>query len=110
MLRSSCIAALLFVGLSAIGVWGTPVRAEPFFRGLGDLPGGVFQSKARAISDDGSVVVGWSDSASGTEAFRWTAASGVQTLGWLEGYTDESWAFDASYGGSVIVGWIRDCR
>ena len=39
--------------------------------GLGDLPGGSFNSDALATSADGSVVVGGSESASGSEAFRW---------------------------------------
>lgn len=40
--------------------------------GLGDLAGGSFISLVRGISADGSVVVGVSSTASGTEAFRWT--------------------------------------
>ena len=41
--------------------------------GLGDLPGGDFSSIAQDVSDDGSVVVGIGNSASGEEAFRWTS-------------------------------------
>jgi uncharacterized membrane protein len=37
---------------------------------LGDLPGGTYSSGAQGISDDGLVVVGQSESALGTEAFR----------------------------------------
>jgi hypothetical protein len=40
--------------------------------GLGDLPGGSFDSKACAVSGDGSTVVGTGHPANGTEAFRWT--------------------------------------
>ncbi len=40
------------------------------FQGLGDLPGGIFQSFPFDISADGQVVVGFSRSASGREAFR----------------------------------------
>ncbi len=36
------------------------------------------------LSADGSVVVGVSNSASGTEAFRWTAGGGMVGLGDLE--------------------------
>jgi hypothetical protein len=48
--------------------------------GLGDLPRGAFQSVANGVSGDGSVVVGVGNSASGGEAFVWTAGGGMQTL------------------------------
>ena len=51
--------------------------------GLGYLPGGGFQSKAMGVSADGSVVVGGSDSASGSEAFIWDTANGMQNLKYL---------------------------
>ncbi|MGB0911461.1 MAG: PEP-CTERM sorting domain-containing protein [Nitrospirales bacterium] len=43
--------------------------------GLGDLPGGSFFSKANDVSNDGSIVVGSSHSANGSEAFLWSTAS-----------------------------------
>src|SRR4051812_21909598 len=49
-------------------------------RGLGDLPGGSFDSRAFGISSDGRVVVGHSD-AGGLQAFRWTAETGMTPLG-----------------------------
>ena len=49
--------------------------------GLGDLPGGTFDSFATAMTPDGAAVVGIGTSASGTEAFRWTQASGMVGLG-----------------------------
>lgn len=53
-------------------------------QGIGDLPGGEFQSYAASVSANGSVIVG-----TGTEqivgnlldAFRWTSESGIQPLG-----------------------------
>jgi probable HAF family extracellular repeat protein len=70
--------------------------------GLGDVPGGRFYSTANGISADGSVVVGYGTSSSGTyEAFRWTEAGGMVGLG------DElffSEANGASADGSVVVG------
>ena len=39
--------------------------AAPLFTGLGDPPGGDFRSLAKAVSGDGSVVVGRGRSASG---------------------------------------------
>ena len=44
--------ALLVVMVAAAG--GAPLS----FRGLGDLPGGGFRSRAAAVSADGRVVVG----------------------------------------------------
>ena len=72
--------------------------------GLGDLPGGEFDSEAKDVSSDGSVVVGYSTSASGREAFRWTAAGGMVGLGDLPGGEFESLAFAVSGDGSVVVG------
>ncbi len=75
----------------------------PFF-GLGDLSGGNFSSEALGLSADGAVVVGGSESANGTEAFRWTAAGGMQGLGDLPGGAFSSLAFDVSADGTVVVG------
>jgi uncharacterized membrane protein len=47
------------------------------FQGLGDLVGGRFESNARGISADGSVVVGYGFSDSGYEGFRWTSSGGM---------------------------------
>jgi probable HAF family extracellular repeat protein len=82
------------------GAVGDPCRI-----GLGDLPGGAFTSAATAVSADGSVVVGKSQSDLCGEAFRWE--DGVMTgLGTLpsEGYG--SIAVGVSSDGSVIVGNI----
>lgn len=49
--------------------------------GLGWLPGGNKASQAEDISADGSVIVGASTSAAGSQAFRWTAAEGMTGLG-----------------------------
>ena len=51
------------------------------FQGLGDLPGGNFYNQAYVVSADGSVVVGFSNTALGIEAFRWTVAGGMEDLG-----------------------------
>ncbi|OHE00866.1 MAG: hypothetical protein A3K14_04570 [Sulfurimonas sp. RIFCSPLOWO2_12_FULL_36_74] len=74
--------------------------------GLGDLTGGIFKSEAYAISADGSVVVGYSRSADGDEAFRWTEA-GMIGLGDLAGGIFKSEAFSANADGSVVVGYSR---
>jgi uncharacterized membrane protein len=78
--------------------------------GLGVLPGGV-GSAALGVSADGSAVVGWVryDNPpffrSNFEAFRWTSDSGMVGLGDLPGGLFESFAFDVSGDGSVVVGY-----
>ncbi len=51
--------------------------------GLGDLPGGVFNSGAINVSPGGDIVIGISSVEGGTEAFRWTGGSGMRGLGFL---------------------------
>jgi probable HAF family extracellular repeat protein len=77
---------------------------DPPMIGLGDLPGGNYASFARAASYDGAVIVGFSESALGTEAFRWTAVDGMVGLGDLPGGTFGSTANDVSWDGVTIVG------
>src|SRR5690606_16213637 len=76
------------------------------FEPLGSIEGNTNPfSEATAVSGDGQVVVGYVG-ATGGEAFRWTEAGGMQSLGWLEGrdsYGNDK-AMAASYDGSVIVG------
>jgi len=75
------------------------------FMGLGDLPGGAFQSFPFGVSADGSVVVGYSNTGTGRNAaFRWTAESGMVSLGDLPGGRVDSKAFGVSADGSVVVG------
>jgi len=80
---------------------------QPELIWLGTLGGS--DSEARAVSSDGSVVVGTADDSNGNpRAFRWTIASGLQDLGTLGG--DWSEATDISADGSVIVGWSYDAN
>ncbi|MEM1041122.1 MAG: T9SS type A sorting domain-containing protein [Bacteroidota bacterium] len=86
-------------------VLATPLlRAQPF-QGLGDLPGGIFQSQAFAVSADGSVVGGNSVSGDFNEAFRWTASGGMEGIGWLPEFEAGSSVVGASADGDVLVGW-----
>jgi probable HAF family extracellular repeat protein len=77
--------------------------------GLGDLGEGGFLSTGFAASADGSVVVGRANTdpinLAGNEAFRWENGSMVG-LGVLPGQ-NESWAWDVSDDGSVVVGDSR---
>jgi probable HAF family extracellular repeat protein len=81
---------------------GSAVLAQPTITNLGVLAGGS-GSYGQAISADGLVVTGSSGTASGGRAFRWTAATGMQSLGGLSGTTYTSGA-SLSMDGSVIVG------
>jgi len=72
--------------------------------GLGDLPGGDFDSCAYGVSSNGSVVVGTGVSESGGEAFRWTQAGGMVGLDDLPGGGFYSHARAVSADGSVVVG------
>jgi probable HAF family extracellular repeat protein len=77
----------------------------PFFMGLGHLEGYDYESYGRAISGDGTVVVGSSCTQSeGSMAFRWTIEEGMVPLGFLPG-GDTSGAYGVSAEGSVIVGF-----
>ncbi|MCC6678657.1 MAG: PEP-CTERM sorting domain-containing protein [Phycisphaerales bacterium] len=72
-------------------------------QGLGFLPGGLF-SHAIAVSDDGGVIIGQSDSSDGTQPYRWTADTGMVGLGRLPGGGSSAGAFAMSSDGSVVVG------
>jgi len=76
---------------------------------LGFLVGST-DCSAAALSGDGAVVVGNCNLASGTAAFRWDAAGGMQDLGSLPLADPKSCYFDRpnviSFDGSVLVG---DC-
>src|SRR5262249_45941594 len=67
------------------------------FISLGGLPGGTINSTALAVSADGSVVVGCSDSDVGVQAFRWTRHAGMVGLGFQR-------ASAVSGDGSIVVG------
>lgn len=74
--------------------------------GLGTLGG--YQSKALAVSADGTSIVGWSVNTAGrTEAFIWTEENGMVGLGDLPGGSTKSEATDVSGDGSIVVGYSR---
>lgn len=85
---------------------------------IGDLPGGNVSSVAYGVSSNGSVIVGSSSSTlsfSGNpfyhEPFRWTAANGIQGLGYLSNYPSSyGGAADVSADGSVVVGMSVDAN
>ena len=100
------LSALVTTAAMGSTLAGLPVFAEePYFTGLGDLPGSAFRSRANGVSGDGGVVVGYSAGTAGTEGFRWTAAGGMVGLGDIPGGIFGSQANAASADGSVIVGF-----
>lgn len=94
------------VGISSSAQGSQAFRwtAKEGMQGLGDLPGGRFESYARATSDDGRVIVGSSRSEIAQEAFRWTAEGGMQGLGFMPGFEIESHSNAVTPDGSVIIG------
>ena len=89
---------------SESGLW-TDESGDIVVESLGDLEGDGFRGRAHAASYDGSVIVGFSKSELGYEAFRWTESEGMIGLGDLPGGAFESYAWDVSCDGSVIVGY-----
>src|SRR5207302_482010 len=89
------------VGRAAI--WDATGHAT--FIDLPDMAG--FASRARGISGDGSVVVGWAP-VNGTlvRAFRWTAATGMVNIGSSDPLGPVSDAYAITPDGSVIVGVV----
>jgi probable HAF family extracellular repeat protein len=94
------------------GLPGDPGRAILWTRNggmvnLGVLPGGA-KSLAEGVSDDGTVVAGWSESSDRERAFRWTASTGMVDLGKLSPTAWSSFAYDISGDGNIIVGDADD--
>jgi autotransporter-associated beta strand protein/probable HAF family extracellular repeat protein len=98
-------------GSVVVGTGYSPGNAQAFrwtastgAQGLGFLPGGATTSYGRAVSSDGSAVVGYSQWPSNqTEAFRWKASTGMVGLGYLPG-DNFSIAMAVNSDGSVVVG------
>lgn len=102
------------VAVAVIGLAGPYFLAEAAaspvagasFTGLGRLAG-TGGSHASAVSGDGNVVVGYcATEINAGEAFRWTAAGGMQSLGLWPGY-NMSHAVGVSADGSVVAGYCR---
>src|SRR5262249_21023500 len=98
--------SLAIAGLSALAA-ESALATQATFMGLGDLPGGTFSSSALAVSADGSVVVGYSISTSSggsTEAFRWTAQTGMLGLSTPDNPIYPGEAVGVSADGSRVTG------
>jgi probable HAF family extracellular repeat protein len=99
-----CLSAAIAMPLLTALMYTTVCHAQASFEGLGDLPGSSFNSYPTGVSADGNVVVGYSYSASGIEAFRWTAATGLVGLGDLPGGSFNSYSISVSADGNTVVG------
>jgi probable HAF family extracellular repeat protein len=77
---------------------------------LGHLPGQfATDSLAFGLSADGRVVVGSSQASNNDQAYRWSAATGMQDIGTaLTGGEGWSEADAANADGSSVVGWAAD--
>ena len=118
LLTASLEEAASFLGLTIVGYLDagpfTPFHAFRWTElgGVQDLgtltpsDNASRSSRATAVSDDGNVVVGYSDVGNGftIHAFRWTAATGMVDLGVPAGATRSARALDANRDGTVIVG------
>lgn len=96
--------SILGTGLSLGCLAAATTSHAASFTGLGDLPGGEFASHVRAVSADGTTVVGSSSSASRFEAFLWDAAQGMRGLGEPSGGDVDIIPLDVSGDGSTVVG------
>lgn len=107
MPQSLRIGGVLCVGFFAVialgGLSSEPPPSEPKFIPLGDLPGGMFTSSARAVTPDGTVAVGAGWSAVPRQPIRWTSAEGMTNLGKGLDLSDAR-ANAVSADGAVIVG------
>lgn len=94
--------AIVFLVLGSIGA--AAHGEDAFFAGVGDLPGGNHFSFAFGVSSTGDYVVGYSRSAQGDEAYRWSMATGMQGLGDIPDGLFGSYARGVSADGNYIVG------
>jgi probable HAF family extracellular repeat protein len=102
-------AALLALSVAVSLLPATQAQTASF-TGLGDVPGGDFDSHAYSVSADGSVVVGKGKTVNGDAAFRWTEADGLVSLGDLPGGDVVSRATFTSADGAVVVGESQSAR
>jgi probable HAF family extracellular repeat protein len=95
---------LLITATTVISLFTGTAHAESIDI-LGDLSGGAISSLGAGISNDGTVITGYSTSNNGNEAFRWTSATGMNNIDDIVGTTHGSAAYAANMDGSVVVGF-----
>jgi probable HAF family extracellular repeat protein len=104
-IRSFC-ASCVAIGVCASQILLVSGILAAEFIPLGDLEGGGFGSSASGVSSDGSVVVGRTHGSTRSEAYRWTAETGMVVLNWIPGgwYHEVS---GVSADGSAVAGYGR---
>jgi len=114
----SYATAVSYDGAIVLGAADNPIDSEETYEGfrwdvetgqlegIGYLPNslGFGYSEPRAISADGSVIVGVSQSDNGFEAFRWENGEMIG-LGDFEGGEFDSYTYSITADGSIIVGY-----
>lgn len=76
------------------------------FRGLGDLPGGTYESVPYGMTPDGRIVVGYSQSSQGKKAFKWESGTMTQLADHPDAVGLASEALAISNNGSIIAGAV----
>lgn len=99
LLRRGCVSLVL----SFVLFFFSRVANSASITAIGDLPGGTFSSTATGVSNTG-IVVGTGNSATGQEAFVWSAAGGMVPLGMMPGFTS-SRGGDISADGTTVTAW-----
>ena len=94
----------LALALALVASPGLAHAQAPVFEGIDGTAAGMTTTRALGVSGDGNVVVGQGNVTGGIEAFRFTAAGGVVSLGDLAGGNLSSNATGASFDGAVIAG------
>lgn len=77
--------------------------------GLGDLPNGTGFNWANAVSADGTTIVGLARTTTGPtegDGFRWSAATGMLSLGEFPGGSNRIEPLTVSGDGSIIAGYV----
>lgn len=102
------VRSALMIAIPLFALPGAAAGQSATFIGLGHMPvtmpGG--STYVNAVSGDRSTIVGYTwVSGSATVPFRWTAATGYQSLGTLGGTNSpNNIAYGVSFDGSVVVG------
>jgi probable HAF family extracellular repeat protein len=94
-----------YKGKSFVDIIGQDI--DPFFIGLGDLPGAENFSWSWDVTQNGSAATGYSqsDEVPNNEAFIWTKENGLEGLGVLGKENLESRGYGISNDGTKIAGW-----
>jgi probable HAF family extracellular repeat protein len=106
--KNNVLNRVVLLGIVSLLAPSAALADEPYFMGLGDLPGGDYWSEVLDISADGTTVVGSSEAEAGLEAYKWTnpatGGAGMIGLGDLPGGPFLSIAWGVNADGSVVVG------